>query len=88
MTAKFTSGPWAVVKGLTSYYPLMVQGDRGREICSFHSWDELKEANANLIAAAPELLALCQELLNCIDSSRDWDEAKRAKAAIKKALGK
>ena len=42
------------------------------------------EANAKLIAAAPDLLASVKELLNCIDSNRDWEEAKRARAALTK----
>lgn len=38
--------------------------------------------------AAPDLLASCKELLNCIQPDRDQAEAKRARAAIKKAEGK
>lgn len=38
--------------------------------------------------AAPDLLASCKELLNCIQPDRDWHEAKRARAAIRKAEGK
>lgn len=34
---------------------------------------------------AQELLDACKELLNCIDVNRDWEEAKRARAAIAKA---
>lgn len=40
-----------------------------------------------LMVAAPDLLASCLELLNCIDTNRDWAEAKRARAAIAKARG-
>jgi hypothetical protein len=35
--------------------------------------------------AADDLLASCKELLNCVQPDRDWNEAKRARAAIKKA---
>jgi hypothetical protein len=37
--------------------------------------------------AAPDLLAVCEELLNCIQPDRDWNEARRARAAIAKAKG-
>lgn len=42
---------------------------------------------AQLGAAAPDLLAACEALLNCIDPARDWNEAKAARAAIAKAKG-
>lgn len=44
--------------------------------------------NARLIAAAPELLECCIELLKCIQPDRDWEEAKRARLAIAKATSK
>lgn len=58
-------------------------------IASMDSWDGAvdHEANGRLIAAAPELLASCIELLNCINTDRDWEEGKRARAAIAKARG-
>lgn len=44
-------------------------------------------ANSRLIASAPDLLAACKALLNCIQPDRDWDEAKKARVAIRKAEG-
>ncbi len=38
--------------------------------------------------AAADLLAACEELINCIDPDRDREEGKRARAAIAKAQGK
>lgn len=48
-------------------------------------WDQA--ANGSVMAAAPDLLAACEALLNCIDPARDWKEAKAARAAIAKAKG-
>jgi hypothetical protein len=51
------------------------------------------EANARLIAAAPELLAALEELYHLIDDAHDGDRvftlelAQKAKAAIAKARG-
>jgi hypothetical protein len=47
--------------------------------------ESLNPDDAALIAAAPDLLASVKELLSCIQPDRDWDEAKRARAAIAKA---
>jgi len=38
--------------------------------------------------AAPDLLAVCKELLNCADPNRDMAEIRRANAVIRKAEGK
>lgn len=41
-----------------------------------------RKAHGYLLAAAPQLLAACEALLNCADSNRDWKELKAAHAAI------
>ena len=51
----YTPGPWTVDRHGTAYYPLRVVAGN-REVVAFHAWDDEKEANARLIAAAPELL--------------------------------
>jgi hypothetical protein len=43
------------------------------------------EANARLIAAAPDLLEVCKELYRCLFEEIDPDLAKKARAAIAKA---
>jgi len=47
-------------------------------------------ANARLIAAAPDLLAACEALLNCTSTNAKpcGDCARLARAAIEKARGK
>jgi hypothetical protein len=71
---KHTPGPWQVVAYYSSGERHTVAGPDGRDLCRFvHSqsggWD-LKEADARLIAAAPDMLEalkLAQRwLLNCM----------------------
>lgn len=46
------------------------------------------DANARLIAAAPELLAACEEVFALLDTTHRWtDEYKTLKAALAKAKG-
>lgn len=79
-----TKGPWHNYNGSVVS---LADGSHVAEITS-NPWATAEEAKANarLMAAAPDLLTSCQELLNCIDSNRDWDEAKRARTAIENAL--
>lgn len=53
--SQHTPGPWKVTGGETSFYPMAVRSEVS-QICEFHTWDVQKEANARLIAAAPDLL--------------------------------
>jgi len=46
------------------------------------------EANARLIAAAPEMLELCKQALKEIDENKTFDTTERLRAVIKKAEGK
>lgn len=56
-------------------------------ICVLGAYHENEEANARLIAAAPDLLSACKELL--FDAFEDVhpQAVKKARAAIKKAEG-
>ena len=58
----------------------------GSDDCSA---DEVLEANANLIAAAPDLLAACQEFVRKVESgeARSRRSYAQMKAAIAKARG-
>jgi len=99
--AEFTPGPWHVVDrvnvqsgpiGFLAY--VSTAGARGRTI-------EEAEANAQLIAAAPDLLAACEALISALETAiRDFRAVgmhqvpaeKQAlalgRATIAKALGK
>jgi hypothetical protein len=82
--SKHTPGPWDIAKGKT--------------YCAIRTYERViadmrfvnlhyNEANAHLIAAAPELL---DALLLCVDALEDghWQETKQAaRAAIAKATG-
>jgi len=59
-TPKFTSGPWEA-DALIVYQDSGIQG----HICAMAPFfnDPVKEANAKLIAAAPELYEACQAAL-------------------------
>lgn len=71
MTMTFTPGPWE------AYGDLVTAGEHGATfIC-----EDVGDANAKLIAAAPELYAALEALL-ISDRNRD-----RAKAALSKARG-
>ena len=90
METKPTPGPWRYAKqnpSPTTGAHMIAGGTPGylAEVRDCGSGDVA--ANARLIAAAPDLLASVTELLSCIQPDRDWDEAKRARAAIKKATG-
>jgi hypothetical protein len=53
-----TPGPWFVDHG-SPYAPYCVKPYPGRIVCDIEGSDAEAEANAHLIAAAPELLAAC-----------------------------
>jgi len=92
---EFTPGPWHVVGrvnvqsgpiGFLAY--VSTAGARGRTI-------EEAEANARLIAAAPELLEALQALLHFTEElceeirvSKHYPSCEQARTVIKQALGK
>lgn len=72
MSTKFTPGPWHVQRGNSSNP--MVGTDEvsiAEVLDDVHPDTEQQEANARLIAAAPELLAACQMLLARIEQLQD-----------------
>ena len=93
-TTEFTPGPWRVELGSDKREWGYVRCDLGRNatckgiavarvtrICGAHS-----EANARLIAAAPDLYAALHALVNCVEPSpARWE---LARAAIAKAEGR
>lgn len=72
MMSKHTQGPWQTFEPSTSKL-LTVEDMKGNHICSVgHRYNEIVEANANLIAAAPELLeAAKRSQCNCSPLDRD-----------------
>lgn len=68
---KHTPGPWRLEKGKFDW---QLYGNDGYNISSFNIYDaeiedepELEKANAQLIAAAPEMLEALKEARNAID---------------------
>jgi hypothetical protein len=94
---KHTPGPWNVSEEFdgTSIKAGMFHVTHTIQACGFHEPEEDKavtQANARLIAAAPELLAAAQAMLACCyDLERNDETIAAVKAtmqAIAKATGK
>lgn len=94
MTTKHTFGPWKHTRRLTDEWK--ISGEKGEWIASV--WATMEdgktfEANAALIAAAPELLAALEHIVSeATDTTMDNDAilgyiAMYARAAITKAKG-
>jgi hypothetical protein len=88
-----TPGPWRYQEGADKYTHIVRAGEN-RFVCQQPQNDEGR-ANARLIAAAPDLLAALQEMVDCYESAAaksgcqcaQCQTQRRAHAAIKKALG-
>jgi len=102
--SKFTPGPWGVVAGdnymiaskyIPGKYPHRFPGDDMGPFVAFvgNRQADFGEADARLIAAAPELLACLEELVTLKDAKpHDYEERKAkawraAREAIDKARG-
>ena len=86
---KHTPGPWWIDDRRVADGALQVQAQHRGEgssycVASVNGW-EVPEANARLIAAAPELLAALLEIEDHHNETEDWREI--ARSAIKKAKG-
>jgi hypothetical protein len=82
---KFTPGPWSVRK---QGHPIITDDTTHRYIATIHSVgpeNEVREANAHLIAAAPELYRLLDEALS-YTSCESWSPSLTHE--IKAALAK
>lgn len=77
-----TPGPWYAEES----WVLKDIGDRAYHITKCADWSEETEANAHLIAAAPDLLEALKGVLRVAD--RATVEFDAARAAIAKAEGK
>ena len=104
MEFKGTKAPWFIVYNMIYRRPKKdlyeFNGNNGagvagdKPICTIHKgWEEggyPVEANAQLIAAAPELLEACNELIELLafHGYTHATEINKAKEAINRALGK
>ena len=84
MSAKHTPGPWEIERGygtiIKSIGPCVPDEYAGS------AWLKVSEANARLIAAAPELLEALQVMLDAAQHDITT-ECDIARAAIAKAIG-
>lgn len=85
-----THGPWEVFNSHSGIY-ILDSAEQGA-ICKIE-WCLEAEANARLIAAAPELLAALKRMwlyfgVRCDGTPRDWTEWREARDAIAKAEGR
>ncbi len=101
-TIGHTPGPWILVyrafqdgSGGTSQFSVETGGGSGgRKIAMVGHWGTFEdEANAHLIAAAPELLEQCHRLLNILDCPGNLRKTYKhcidtSKAVIAKAEGR
>lgn len=85
---KHTPKPWQIEKGQFSSTWFIHHS--GSEVCVIPSHTMSQEANAHLIAAAPELLQACEEAVKDLEATSHGHEGERLtvsklKTAIKKA---
>lgn len=91
---KGTPGPWVASTTDRSIGPVSRDDDQSNGMILPIAWVEFdgnpdyQQANANLIAAAPELLEALQDALHAFDKHGEHSEWDFARAAIAKALGK
>ena len=97
----FTPGPWVVVGRLTKYVEARLVGRLIQEVAACgptmadEGYGQQQEANARLIAAAPDLLEALRGMFamwRSVCRAQGWEpehlaEAVRAQAAIAKATG-
>jgi hypothetical protein len=91
-----TAGPWFVDRQ-SPYSAICIKPIPGKIVCDIEGADAEAEANASLIAAAPELLEYCKMLLEDVERmaedfeiGREWDWSlteQNLKAVIAKAEG-
>lgn len=88
-TTKHTPGPWEIEYGHNGLPRGVIQSEGRRGLFAHDRSREEREANANLIVAATDLLESCEELLDyCAQTNAPISAAlNRALAAIAKATG-
>jgi hypothetical protein len=64
------------------------KGQRATKICSVHRWNANEKANARLIASAPTMLKVLQELYLTLEQTKGMEiEAAAVKLTIEQATG-
>jgi hypothetical protein len=96
-SAKHTPGPWRVWRDQDPKEPVQICGMESDFVCEISGINTNREANASLIAAAPELLEaldgfleLCGQGVFQVDNCDQGDVIRwteKARAAIAKAKG-
>ena len=87
MEKKYTPGPWATLRSADDV-TMWVDAENGDVLATIHRANiDTRDANARLIAAAPELVEIIDELLATYYGAPDPDVFKRAEAVLAKALG-
>ena len=66
--SKHTPGPWKVHKGVSNYYMITSCDDVEISECGGDFTMRDHQANANLIAAAPELLESCETMITLLEN--------------------
>ena len=98
---KYTPGPWGIVNGKKLGSCSNIDGKGFKNLCKVRCWikgtgraDIEGFANAQLIAAAPDLLECLEDLLSQVigqghdfEHSSFYPEIQAAKEAIQKAYG-
>lgn len=99
MSTKHTPGPWFITGSMTRYVEAKIDGGLIQEVAAIGptnadgGYGEQQQANAQLIVAAPDLLAALEELADLVDDivwgnyKPDSFTTQPARAAIAKATG-
>src|SRR5260370_27566244 len=85
---RHTPGPWIIVKHGTDM-DIETRQDSGMVCCVATAWTrgDRQEANARLIAAAPELLEALSDLMKSCQNWAPTIDCSRARTALPKATG-
>jgi hypothetical protein len=91
MKTQHTSGPWEVIRESLTSSAKKIIGPNAEHICEGLSWGENEDADAALIAAAPDLLEALESVIDSwqygetpSDAAATYDHAR---SAIAKAKG-
>ena len=91
MTTKHTPGPWTFVQGGSGDWPTW-NVRIGRGMITLPPGEDMRvmDANARLIAAAPDLLEALKKIAKIEDKmvGSDWEEIEEARAIARAAVAK
>lgn len=83
MAGDFTAGPWKVVRSSTGW--VSINDEKGK-VADIEPWRSAREANARLIAAAPDLYQALEEACEVLE--RLGHLSTEYRAVLTKAGGK